>query len=107
MTDFNVRKLKPIKLVDKIECPIIFVGSTEDTFVNVKHTKELHARTKTLKWLELVKGNHNDPRTPELKATVLKYLLDIRDNKITVSHNTVDTGMHKSESTTLEMSKAK
>lgn len=51
MTDFNIRKLKPIKMIDKITCPIIFIGSKEDTFVNVKHTKELYARTKSPKWL--------------------------------------------------------
>ena len=62
-TDFNIRKLKPIQELDKVKCPIIYIGSTEDTFVNVKHTQELYEKTKSWKRLELVKGNHNDPRS--------------------------------------------
>ena len=78
-TDFNMRKLKPISVIDKITCPIIFIGSTEDTFVNVKHTKELYAKTKSTKWLELVKGNHNDGRTSDTKLKILKYLKEIQN----------------------------
>lgn len=29
-----------------------------------------------------MKGNHNDPRPAELKEKILKYLIDIKDNKI-------------------------
>jgi len=78
-TDFNIRKLKPSAVVDKITCPIIYVGSTEDTFVNVKHTHSLYEKTKSWKRLELVKGNHNDPRTSETKLMIMKYLMEIRE----------------------------
>ena len=79
-TDFHLRKLKPTQILDKITCPIIYIGSTQDTFVNVRHTKELFAKTKTQKWLELVKGNHNDARTTELKLKIFKYLMEIKDS---------------------------
>lgn len=77
-TNFDIRKLKPIQVVDKIKCPIIYIGSTEDTFVNVKHTQALYEKTKSWKKLELVKGNHNDPRTSQTKFAILKHLMEIR-----------------------------
>jgi len=43
--------MKPINVIDKIECPIFFIGSIEDTFVNVNHTKSLYNKTKALKHL--------------------------------------------------------
>lgn len=50
-TDFNLRKLKPINVVEKVDCPIYYVGSIEDTFVNVNHTKALFSKTKAIKHL--------------------------------------------------------
>lgn len=41
-TDFSIKKLKPIDVIRKVKCPIFFIGSLEDTFVNVKHTKLLY-----------------------------------------------------------------
>lgn len=77
MTKFNIRKLKPIVAVEKITCPIFFIGSIQDTFVNVRHTKRLHTKTKTQKKLELVSGDHNDIRSDELKEKVLRFLIDL------------------------------
>ncbi len=77
MTDFNIRKLKPISIVSKIKCPIFFIGSINDTFVNVEHTKKLYRKTLSLKKLELVKGDHNGLRTDTLKEEVLKFLIDL------------------------------
>ena len=74
LTDFNLRKLKPINVVEKVECPVFYVGSKEDTFVNVNHTKALYNRTKAAKYLELVSGNHNDMRTRPLKEKILIFL---------------------------------
>jgi pimeloyl-ACP methyl ester carboxylesterase len=83
-TDFNLRKLKPKDVVHKITCPIVYIGSTEDTFVDVKHTKDLYAKTKSSKWLELVKGNHNDPRTIDTKVKVFKYMQEIKEKHLKV-----------------------
>ena len=62
-----MRKLKPIEVIGKITCPIFFIGSINDTFVNVKHTKRLFEKAQTVKRLELVKGDHNELRSEELK----------------------------------------
>lgn len=50
-TDFNLRRLKPITLIEKIECPVFYIGSLDDTFVNVKHTQYLYNKTKANKHL--------------------------------------------------------
>lgn len=75
MTDFNIRKLKPISIIRKVKCPIFFIGSQQDSFVNVQHTKLLYEKAISYKKLELVKGDHNDIRTTALKETVLKFLI--------------------------------
>jgi esterase/lipase len=77
MTKFNIRKLKPIVAIEKITCPIFFIGSIQDTFVNVRHTTRLHTKVKTQKKLELVSGDHNDIRSDELKEKVLRFLIDL------------------------------
>lgn len=53
---------------------MFYVGSIEDTFVNVNHTKALFNKTRGIKHLELVKGNHNDMRTKDLKEKIYKFL---------------------------------
>lgn len=45
----------------------MYIGSKDDTFVNVNHTKALFNKTKSSKHLELVNGNHNDVRSQEIK----------------------------------------
>jgi esterase/lipase len=77
MTDFNIRKLKPIEVIGRIKCPIYFIGSLQDSFVNVKHTKLLYDRTASHKRVEYVKGDHNDIRSNDLKENVLKFLMEI------------------------------
>lgn len=41
-TDLNIFKLKPLSKIEKITCPLFFIGSRHDSFVNVKHTISLH-----------------------------------------------------------------
>jgi pimeloyl-ACP methyl ester carboxylesterase len=49
MTDFNIRKLKPLSVIAKIRCPFFFIGSLQDSFVNVKHTRLLYEKAKSYK----------------------------------------------------------
>ena len=64
-------------MIEKIKCPIFYIGSQDDTFVNVRHTKGLYERTKGGKQLELVKGDHNDLRSDLVKEKVLQFLVNL------------------------------
>jgi pimeloyl-ACP methyl ester carboxylesterase len=77
MTDFNIRKLKPLSVISKVKCPIFFIGSLQDSFVNVRHTKLLHERATSFKMIELVKGDHNDLRSTALKENILNFLTSL------------------------------
>ena len=58
---FKARFVAPIEDVKKLHCPILFVHGSDDTFIDVEHSKELYRVAREPKQLLLIDGaDHNN-----------------------------------------------
>lgn len=58
---FKARLVAPVADVKKIRCPILFVHGSDDTFIDVQHTKELYEAAPEPKQLLVISGaNHSN-----------------------------------------------
>lgn len=53
---FSISKLKPIEVVNKINCPIFYIYSENDKIVPNHHTKSLYEKSNYPKRIMSVKG---------------------------------------------------
>lgn len=71
---FWLDKPKPIDLVDKITCPILYIHGTKDWVIDQDHSKKLYRRTKSRKEIKIFK---NGPHAEYLLKTNPKEFIAI------------------------------
>jgi len=53
---FWLKKPKPIDLVDKIKCPILYIHGDKDWVIGYKHSQKLYEKTKSKKDIKIIKS---------------------------------------------------
>lgn len=74
-TGFDPSEVRPIDSVRRIDVPILILHGTEDRIVSFEHSRDLaDAAIGPVRLVPLPGAGHNDPRSPEVFETILRFL---------------------------------
>jgi pimeloyl-ACP methyl ester carboxylesterase len=76
-TGFDPFEVRPIESVARIDVPILILHGTEDRIVSFEHSRDLsEAAVGPARLVPIPGAGHNDPRSPEVFETIVRFLRD-------------------------------